>query len=65
MSKTRKELENWVVAMNKMLRDAVEGMDIIILLRNAFPPYRADYARKLYQEGVITKEQVNEFVKIL
>ena len=64
-SKTRKELEGWVIAMNKFLWDTVGEMDVIILLRNAFPPYRAYYARRLYNEGVITKEQTQEFVKIL
>ena len=58
---TRKGLESWVVAMNKYLKDTVQTMDVIILLRNAFPPYRADYASKLYFEGVITKQQAQEF----
>lgn len=65
MNKTRRELERWVIAMNKFLWDTVGEMNVIILLRNAFPPYRADFARRLYNEKVITKEQVQEFVKIL
>jgi hypothetical protein len=57
MTNTKKELERWVISMNKVLRDTVKEMNLIILLRNAFPPYRADYARRLYAEGQITKEQ--------
>lgn len=65
MIQTRKELENWVVATNCNLREVTGGMDLIILLRNAWPPYRADYAYRLYKEGEITKEQAKEFIKIM
>lgn len=57
----RKELERWVVAMNKNLREVVADMDIIILLRNCTPSYRSDFALRLYREKVITLEQAKEF----
>lgn len=65
MTNTRKELESWVVAMNSPLRDVVSTMPPIILLRNAYPPYRADYAYRLYKEGVITKNEASEFINTL
>jgi len=61
----RKELESWVVACNKYLREAVKEMDWIILLRNMHPSYRADYARQLREERIITDEQAREFTVIL
>jgi len=39
-------------------------MDLIVLLRNAWPPYRADFARELYSEGQITANQLKEFTTI-
>ena len=59
----RRELELLVVAYNSCLREAVKGMNIIILLRNAHPLYRSDFAYELRDVGLITKEQSTEFVK--
>jgi len=64
MSNKRKELERHVIGINKHLRYAVGNMSLIILLRNAHPIYRGDYARELYREGSITKEEAKEFIKI-
>jgi hypothetical protein len=59
----RIELENYVIAWNKYLKDVVKSMNIIILLRNAHPMYRADFAYKLRDAGLIKPEQVSEFIK--
>lgn len=61
----RRELEMYISAFNKYLKDVVGSMDIIILLRNAYPTYRSDYASQLYKEGSITKDQAKEFVKFV
>lgn len=58
---TRKEIELHVTATNVHLRETVENMDILILLRNLHPTLRSDYARKLHQEEVITEAQMREF----
>jgi len=62
---TLEHLKAYVVAGNKVLKDAVHSMDVIILLRNSHPAYRPDFARALLNEGKITKEQSAEFIKIV
>ena len=64
MSNKRKELERYVVSTNKVLKNVVENMNLIALLRNAHPIYRGDFARELYREGSITKEEAKEFINI-
>ena len=54
-----------VIATNKMLREAVNEMNPIILLRNVHPTYRGDFASRLYHEEVITKDEAHEFVRIV
>ena len=62
---TLEQLKAYVTATNKVLKEAVHSMDVIILLRNAHPMYRPDFARTLLNEGEITKEQSTEFIKIV
>jgi hypothetical protein len=57
----RKELETYVTAHNKHLREAVKTMDWIILLRNSHPTYRGDYAKECCKKGLITKAEAVEF----
>jgi len=57
----RKELETYVTAYNKHLREAVKTMNWIILLRNSHPVYRGDYAKECYKKGLITKSEAIEF----
>jgi hypothetical protein len=64
-SSLRLELEAYVVAWNTCLRKAVETMDNIILLRNAHPTFRPDYATKLKEAGMISKDEAREFIKIV
>jgi uncharacterized protein YqkB len=57
----RKDLEVCVCAYNKYLREAVKEMSPVILLRNCHPIYRKDYARRLFNEGLITEDEWKEF----
>lgn len=60
-----KDLKQYVLSTNIMLREVVDSMSPIILLRNAHPAYRPDFARQLVSDGIITKEDAEEFVKII
>jgi len=61
----RKELENYVIAWNTALREVVGKMDSIILLRNANPAHRGEFAMQFKNAGLISKDEAREFVKIL
>ena len=65
MNQLRKEMECFVTACNNVLRETVGSMDWLILLRNIHPAYRADYARKLYDNKEITKDEAREFIKFI
>ncbi len=65
VSSLRRELENYVIAWNSYLKEVVAGMSYIILLRNANPSFRSDFAYRLLREGLITKEEAKEFVKLV
>jgi hypothetical protein len=65
MTTTRKELEQYVCAWNKYLKESVHNMDLITLLRNAAPNYRGYFALTLYNEKQISKEVCKEFYKIV
>jgi hypothetical protein len=62
---TRQEIEINVCAVNSALKSKVEKMTLIELLRNCHPSPRSDWARKLYKDKQLTKEEANEFTKIL
>jgi len=57
----RKELESAVVGVNRHLKDTVQNMEPIELLRNCHPLYRKEYARDLYHTGQITEAEMTEF----
>ena len=57
----RTEIENDVMAFNKVLKPIVKFMPLYELLCNCHPLYRFDYARKLKSEGYFTDDQVKEF----
>ena len=59
----RKELELFVYAYNIVLKEVVHTMDNIMLLRNANPMYRSDFAYKMRDAGLISKEQCSEFAR--
>jgi len=61
----RHELEIYVIAWNKNLREVVGKMDFITLLRNGHPTYRPDFAYRLKDLGLITTDQAREFIKIV
>jgi len=56
----RLELEQYVVAWNTPLKESP-----ISLLRNAHPIYRSDFAYKLRDAGLMTNEEIREFVKFV
>ena len=58
---TREIMENEVCAVNSALKETVQDMDLMILLRNCHPANRTDFARTLHKEGSITEEQMKEF----
>lgn len=60
----RNEIEHTVTAFDKDLKNEVKFMPLFVLLCNCHPLYRADYARKLYDMGKISHNEVNEFIKI-
>ena len=57
----RKELEIYVTANNKFLREIVKTMSYLQLLRNSHPIYRNNYARDCYKKELITKVEAAEF----
>ena len=58
-------LENYVIAWNTALRGSVQHMDVITLLRNSHPSYRDVFARLMMDDGDITKDECNEFIKMI
>ena len=60
----RRNLEDYVVAHNKVLKKAVKDMSPIILLRNAHTTYRPDFARELRKAGAISEYDSKEFINI-
>jgi len=58
-------LENYVIAWNTALRGSVQHMDVITLLRNSHPSYRDVFARLMMDDGEITKDECNEFIKMI
>jgi len=61
---TLEKLRLDVIATNKYLREVVGNMTTLILLRNLHPNLRSEYAFDLYKEKVLTKDEINEFVKL-
>ena len=62
---TLEELKNYVVAWNTPLRESVQQMDAITLLRNSHPAYRGAFASALLNEKAISKFQCEEFIKVI
>lgn len=62
---TRQNLIQCIQSTNRCLtQDHLEQQDNIALLRNVHPLYRGDYAKKLYDERQITKQEKGLFVKL-
>jgi len=51
----RKEMQQMIVAHNKILVRRVKIMNWMSLLQNIHPLYRNDYAKKLFNKGIISK----------
>ena len=65
MANLRTELEMNVCSVNKMLKETVHTMTPLILLRNLHPSYRENFALKLKDAGLLTREETKEFAKLL
>lgn len=63
-STLRNDLELFVGAWNAPLKGVVKSMDNIILLRNAHPFNRSEFAYKLRDAGMITEFECKEFTKL-
>ena len=61
MISVRRDLERHVAAHNKCLCKAVRQMPILVLLRNAHPIQRSEFAHILCDCSMITKSQLTEF----
>lgn len=59
------DLRQDVRSVNTPLKEVTKNMDPVLLLRNCHPATRGEYASGLFREGVITREQANEFVKVI
>jgi len=60
----RRELELFVASTNISLKKVVKTMPPIILLRNAHPSYRGNFATELKNTGLINENELKEFTKI-
>jgi hypothetical protein len=58
----KKQLESNVVAVNNCLKNTVQTMSYVTLLRNIHPRYRGDEARRLKEQGLITEWEAAEFI---
>jgi len=65
MTNLRTELEMNVRSVNKELKETVHTMTPLILLRNLHPSYRENFALKLKDAGLLTREETKEFAKLL
>ena len=60
----RRELELFVTSTNFLLKKVVKTMPPIILLRNAHPSYRGNFATELKNTGLINENELKKFIKI-
>jgi len=59
----RQEMELNVIAHNCFLKNAVDKMSDITLLRNTHPLDLYEFAKQLYQQNQLSKEALKELVK--
>lgn len=59
------ELRNYVVAWSTPLKESVQQMDCVTLLRNAHPAYRNVFASALLEAKLLSKNDASEFIKII
>jgi len=53
---TKQDLIRCIQSTNRFLTtNHLEQLEYVALLRNVYPLYRADYARKFFNEGLITE----------
>ena len=54
-------LKRDICAVNKVLKDVVETMSVLELLRNVHPDMRSYYAFEFYKAKTLTREEIEEF----
>ena len=59
----RHAMELGVTAYNCFLKERVHEMDEIALLRNAHPLDRSWFAKQLYKQHILTKDELKEFAE--
>ena len=59
----RHAMELGVTAYNCFLRERVDEMDEIALLRNAHPLDRSWFAKQLHSQKILTKDELKEFAE--
>ena len=62
MKSIRQQLELFVYAFNTPLKDVVQSMDVVILLRNSHPTYRSAFASQLKDAGLLSADDAKEFI---
>jgi len=64
ITQTRQDMEMGVIAYNCFLKDSINQMSNIALLRNMHPLDRSTFAKRLYVKGVLQKHELIEFSDI-
>ena len=62
MKSVRQQLELFVYAFNTPLKDVVQTMDVVTLLRNAHPTYRSAFASQMKDAGLLSARNAEEFI---
>ena len=62
MKSIRTQLELFVYAFNTPLKDVVQTMDVVTLLRNCHPTYRGAYASQMKDAGLLSARNSEEFI---
>ena len=62
MKSVRQQLELFVYAFNTPLKDVVQTMDVVTLLRNSHPTYRSAFASQMKDAGLLSARNAEEFI---
>ena len=62
MKSVRQQLELFVYAFNTPLKDVVQTMDVVTLLRNAHPTCRSAFASQMKDAGLLSARNAEEFI---
>ena len=62
MKSVRQQLELFVYAFNTPLKDVVQTMDVVTLLRNSHSTYRSAFASQMKDAGLLSARNAEEFI---